>query len=205
MLHIDGFEILHQAIQVEPDEYEEIKRQSRGRMRTIFNDNEMSKRNDHKRKQIPIKKNVKTKRLLSKLDNILQKRYSKLKMNEVVILHSKIGCKEQGSHQDYEPNDIFVNGNTNEIPLSAVLALEETNTGLVVWRKSIRISSDDTDISNMKIEKEIVKINRGDILVFRGDLVHAGSGYEEENTRIHCFFGFGKSAENKKSNMANKI
>lgn len=30
-------------------------------------------------------------------------------------------------------------------------------------------------------------LNRGDVVVFRGDLVHAGAAYEELNHRVHCF------------------
>ena len=27
----------------------------------------------------------------------------------------------------------------------------------------------------------------GDVLVFDGDLVHAGSAYDEQNDRLHCY------------------
>lgn len=38
------------------------------------------------------------------------------------------------------------------------------------------------------IKKSIVELNEGDILIFRADLIHAGSFYnEEENTRLHVF------------------
>jgi|LakMenEpi03Aug12_release.lakeMendotaPanAssembly.Ray.scaffolds.fasta_scaffold5816299_1 hypothetical protein len=37
------------------------------------------------------------------------------------------------------------------------------------------------------IKKEIKKLNKGDIFIFRGDLVHAGSSYKKSNIRLHCF------------------
>jgi hypothetical protein len=33
----------------------------------------------------------------------------------------------------------------------------------------------------------ILNLNKGDILIFRADLVHAGSDYDELNIRLHTY------------------
>ena len=35
--------------------------------------------------------------------------------------------------------------------------------------------------------KKIINLERGDALIFRGDLIHAGSAYEMDNVRLHCY------------------
>ncbi|OWY93541.1 hypothetical protein PHMEG_00037030 [Phytophthora megakarya] len=39
----------------------------------------------------------------------------------------------------------------------------------------------------VQAKAETIEIQRGQLLIFRGDLPHAGASYEEENTRLHCF------------------
>jgi hypothetical protein len=41
---------------------------------------------------------------------------------------------------------------------------------------------------NNEIDRKTISLNQGDILIFRGDLIHAGSEYLEENYRIHIFY-----------------
>ena len=38
-----------------------------------------------------------------------------------------------------------------------------------------------------KIKPLQVRLNAGDMLVFRGDLVHGGAAVSEENVRIHAY------------------
>lgn len=38
-----------------------------------------------------------------------------------------------------------------------------------------------------RIERLTLNIDCSDIVIFRGDLVHAGSGYENENYRLHAY------------------
>ena len=40
---------------------------------------------------------------------------------------------------------------------------------------------------DMDGEMEVVKLNAGDIFVFRGDLIHAGAEYTSPNYRIHFY------------------
>ena len=81
------------------------------------------------------------------------------------ILHSKSGCKRQQWHTDYDPE---VCKSTSLKPMGAIFALED-NTYFNIHKK------------------RKILLKKGQILIFDGDLVHAGSAYDEENTRIHFY------------------
>jgi hypothetical protein len=66
----------------------------------------------------------------------------------------------------------------DDVPLGCLIALEE-GASFVIWPRSIR--------SNYVKDSINVVLRPGDIIVFRGDLVHAGAAYQETNHRIHCY------------------
>ena len=74
------------------------------------------------------------------------------------------------------------------MPLSVIVCLMDETT-LNVWPKSIGLSTraDDTLADHEPIKCKVVHLKKGDILAFRGDLVHAGSGYDKDNWRMHAF------------------
>jgi ectoine hydroxylase-related dioxygenase (phytanoyl-CoA dioxygenase family) len=187
-LHRDGFTIIENAVSFDDNELTEIQQQSQKYGRSIFNDNENNSGNDYKRRQSKIKKNNKTESLLNRFYTTLKNRFKKLSIGDTVILRSLPGCREQGKHMDFIPNDVFANGPDDQVPLAAILALEQDTT-ISVWPKSIRIASrkDNQNKRKRLIRKKAKKMNPGDIFVFRGDLVHAGSAYEKSNIRLHCF------------------
>ena len=76
-----------------------------------------------------------------------------------VVLQSLPNCKQQPWHLDYDP--------ANTTGFGLLLALQ--------------------DETRLELLEETVHLNRGDVLVFRGDVVHAGSWYEQENLRIHAY------------------
>jgi ectoine hydroxylase-related dioxygenase (phytanoyl-CoA dioxygenase family) len=79
-----------------------------------------------------------------------------------VILHSLAGCSQQQWHLDFKPNS------TSGIkPMSALLALE-ANT-------------------RFETQTQTLELDVGDLLVFDGDLVHAGAAYRDDNTRLHAY------------------
>ena len=88
-----------------------------------------------------------------------------------MVIRSLAGCGRQRSHQDRahhttaEPS--FAHLPFGQVPLSVIWALE-----------------DDTTII---INEERYHIPKGQILVFRGDVCHAGDGYRSMNTRIHAY------------------
>ncbi|GLE08233.1 hypothetical protein PINS_up019284 [Pythium insidiosum] len=38
-----------------------------------------------------------------------------------------------------------------------------------------------------RADREEIRLNAGDLLLFRGDLIHAGAAYVTQNTRIHAY------------------
>ena len=60
-----------------------------------------------------------------------------------------------------------------DVPLACIVALQG-GTRLHVWPF-------DTD------KEEVVTLEEGEMLIFRGDLCHAGAAYSRKNTRIHAY------------------
>ena len=64
------------------------------------------------------------------------------------------------------------------------------NSKLRVWPKSHKYCTMNNNFikyQSHKIKGVDVLLDKGDILVFRGDLVHAGSSYKDDNIRIHAY------------------
>ena len=122
---------------------------------------------------------------VKKLDIYIKKNVSKqLTVNNWVILKSKPGCKEQLPHCDYLPSNDFKNCPEDYVPLLSLIALE-TNTKINVWKNSIGYLTG--LLPQTKIKKTILSLDKGDMFVFRGDLVHAGASYDDENIRLHAY------------------
>ncbi len=110
------------------------------------------------------------------------------KISNWVVIHSRPGCQDQAAHCDYIPDLPLAAASDEQMPLSAIVALMP-DTRLNIWPGSIKISTLNSRlIEHVKpIQKTIVKLNSGDMLIFRGDLVYAGSSYEKDNYRLHAF------------------
>lgn len=119
---------------------------------------------DKLRRQQPIRKN----------DSIVRKSVEALRNRKVVrashylggavVLHSAPGCKQQMWHVDYDPDEV---SNKKVKPMGAILALE--------------------DHTRFITPSIVYTMNRGDLLCFDGDDVHAGAAYERANTRLHMY------------------
>ena len=83
--------------------------------------------------------------------------------------HSDVPLAEVGRKQIDELPDA-------DVPLSVLLAIQP-GTKLWVFPRGC----DDVDAAFL------VRIEVGDIMVWRGDLVHAGAGYLEDHVRIHAY------------------
>lgn len=177
-LHIDGYKIIKKAVDIPDNVYEELKKQVDKKARFIFN----SSRNDKKRVQCRLSYRQKyMSAFVLKLNRYIKKNVSNnLSINDWVILKSKPGCKEQLSHCDYLPSDDFMECPEDYIPLLCLVAIEP-NTKINVWKNSIGYSS------LIKINKTILSLDKGDMFIFRGDLVHAGASYDKENIRLHAY------------------
>ena len=86
-------------------------------------------------------------------------------VGDCVVLHSKAKCKKQRWHTDYRVADCAV---VRRKPLGVLVAIE-----------------DDTKLD--MYDAGAINLAQGDVLVFQGDCVHAGSEYRQANTRVHLY------------------
>lgn len=86
------------------------------------------------------------------------------KVGTIAILHSKSGCRRQQWHTDYDP-DLCKMAKVK--PMGVIFAFENST------------------YFNTRNRKIVLK--KGQVLIFDGDMVHAGSAYEKENTRMHLY------------------
>ena len=94
--------------------------------------------------------------------------------NDWFALHSQPGCRKQGLHYDYSPDVVFNLGLCGGCkPRSVLLALQE-GTRLFMRQPFAKASV-------------VVVLGPGDVIVFDGDVAHAGSWYKAENTRLHVY------------------
>jgi ectoine hydroxylase-related dioxygenase (phytanoyl-CoA dioxygenase family) len=190
-LHTVGYKIYRAVVKIpQPILQEAVNRSQKAE--AIFNHNEGSARNDHKRRQCTLsaKKSSKMmKEFLRPINQFLSDNVSThLKISPWVVLHSKPGCQNQAAHCDYVPDNALKEASDEQMPLAALVALMD-GTKLNVWPKSIHLAC--LNAKNVKkispISCQVVDLKAGDILVFRGDFIHAGSCYQEDNYRLHTF------------------
>ena len=94
---------------------------------------------------------------------------------KIKFLKSEAGCMQQGFHMDYDAD--FENPNAC---LGVLVALQPA-TSLMVKAGSHRRTP--TAVR----EATPVNLDAGDILIFSGNLSHAGAAYETANYRIHAY------------------
>ena len=87
---------------------------------------------------------------------------------DMVAIHSLPGCREQRLHFDYDPE--LCRGKERK-PAVALLGLQQ-DTHLLI---------------NCESETFTIVLGPGDIIVFEGDVLHAGAAYTHENTRVHVY------------------
>jgi ectoine hydroxylase-related dioxygenase (phytanoyl-CoA dioxygenase family) len=190
-LHVVGFKVFKEAVNIPADVLQEaIKRSERAG--AIFNNNESTAKNDHKRRQCTLsasKSNKLMRSFLLSVNEFIQSHVSSVLMpSSWVALHSRPGCQDQAAHCDYIPSEELTSATDEEMPLSVIVSLMP-ETRLNVWPNSIRLVSASPDTVEMisPIPCEVIEMGVGDILVFRGDFIHAGSSYTKDNYRLHAF------------------
>ena len=72
----------------------------------------------------------------------------------------------------------------DDMPLSAMLAVMD---GTVLWVFPRGCGSADGDGGDGGDGGELLSLRVGELLVWRGDLVHAGAGYAHEHFRVHAY------------------
>jgi len=106
---------------------------------------------------------------------------------DTVILSSQPGCLAQMAHTDYSVEECR---NSPIVPLACIVALMD-NTPLDVWPGSI--GGDEKGL----FAHSQIRLNRGDALVFRGDLVHGGAAFDVFNARLHVYLDKGQREPNR--------
>ena len=149
----------------------------------IFNYNTETNRNDRRRRQVNMPVAL-SRGLADRLDTLVGRVAA---ANDFVILESRPGCQIQAAHTDYVPDDSLRSVTDDTMPLLAVIALQPATT-LEVWPASHRLARR-TRLTRVtpKIARHTVTLDAGDVIIFRGDLVHAGSPYAARNIRIHAY------------------
>lgn len=111
--------------------------------------------------------------------------FAALRLDEFVCIESLAGCAEQAPHCDHEPDARQAALPPGEQPLGVLTALEPGGARLRVWPGSFRLHTDRG--GGGAIAPRDVELRQGDVLLFRGDLVHAGAAYAERNLRLHAY------------------
>lgn len=107
-------------------------------------------------------------KLLKQLD-LLDARF----IADAYALQSTAGCPMQPKHTDSAPERSLMHVPSEDVPLAVIYAIE-SNTRLKIWPFDMK-------------ESVGVLLNPRDMVVFRGDLSHAGFEYKNMNTRIHAY------------------
>ena len=179
-LATDGYEIHRGYSNIDTNILEYMKEYAK-KAEPIFNDNTTNRRNDRLRRQISLPTQQ---TWLKQIRQKLQDTYPEHQIIDAVLLQSLPGCRRQAAHCDYVPSPelLNTNTNTNTKPLLFILALEN-DTYLDVWAGShLRKSARSNPILPTRLT-----LNTGDAIIFRPDLVHAGSAYEKSNIRVHFY------------------
>lgn len=90
-------------------------------------------------------------------------------VRDAVIISSLAGCAPQQWHCDYDPDMVR---RAALKPLGALVALDSRGANL-------RIMTEEG--------ASVIYLKRGQVLLFDGDLVHAGGNYDEDNLRLHMY------------------
>jgi len=148
------------------------------RTEPIFNDNANAK-TDKKRLQATLRTGW-----ARELRDRLANEFAPLSPSSLILLESKPGCQRQAAHCDYIPTEELLSVKEKDIPLLFLLAIEPDTT-IDLWPGSHHIVRENN--TTIPCIRYTVKLDIGDAIIFRADLVHAGSSYEKTNRRIHAY------------------
>lgn len=152
---------------------------------------------DKKRRQMPVPKRAKeVNRFMNQVTETINSVIDTEKMytNNPVILQSRPGCLRQFPHCDHLPSEEIKESDVKHKPMGVIITLMP-GTRLTVWPGALNYEPFTEEVCGRETE---IDLEPGDLLFFRGDLVHAGSGYAEENVRLHMYID-NKEIERKKN------
>ncbi len=190
----DGFVVVPNTTKINKQEWQLLRTQAISKAKPIFNLNADSK-SDCKRRQSSVTATAVDKCLPGLTAFLKSCHFS---ASTWMMIVSDEGCQRQAAHTDFAPTEeikkvidlsnkeVLATGKPPvkmPVPLSVMVALEE-GTFLDIWRGSCGYP-DPFQLSDYTHER--IQLKPGEILLFRGDLVHAGAAYSECNVRLHAF------------------
>lgn len=89
-------------------------------------------------------------------------------VTSMVVLHSEAGCQQQPYHTDHDTRSVMDMRDAGNCPSGCLVAVED-NTVLELHGR------------------ESIMMQQGDMVVFDGDICHAGAAYTQANIRIHAY------------------
>jgi len=174
MLHEDGYDIRKGWCPVTSELLTSI---AQIKTAPIFNDNPTNK-TDRKRKQATI--SIPWSRAVR---HHLAAEFPTLRPSPMVMIESEPGCQRQAAHCDYIPTEELLGLPEDEVPLLFLLAVE-SNTRLDIWPGSHLALRGET---KKRCRRKTIVLDAGDAVIFRADVIHAGSAYEKTNRRFHVY------------------
>lgn len=200
MLHVDGYVILRDSARFSDDVVARLVKHGSTKRQTIFNYNDPRTGNgavrptsidttartgndDGLRTQAHM--NVQKVPWLCAVRSVVQNAISPVISNRHELAHWAVlaswpGCQRQHRHCDHDPAT-FAGLADPDVPMAIVVALQP-GTSMLVWPGCIRGRFPDEGTDGTRLV-----LDRNDVLIFRGDLVHAGDAYTTFNARIHVF------------------
>ena len=192
-LYMNGFHVYPDLVKIQPGLVERLKKCSHHSV--LFNDG-CSKRLMH----VLSPELIADVHICGIVQTFLQHINSNVEADTWASLWSLPGNLKQPAHFDFEPEKVV--GLVNSLmPLLVVVALQD-DTFLDIWvgYKGLNDGSITSPVGPTRI-----KLNQGDVLVFLGDCIHAGSYYANENIRLHCYFPVNMSGVPRPDNKTNII
>lgn len=133
--------------------------------------------NDMKRRQrseidLPLKQQKPIGKISQQLIAIFKKvGDGKANLSGASVLQSRPGCMEQRPHRDF---NLTKRPSETRMSYLVIVALQD-ETNFVVFTENGR---------------QVITLNKGDVLIGRGDLIHAGGSYEIMNIRLHWYVDY---------------
>lgn len=177
MLAAEGYEVRKAWWPISADVVQEI---AAIKTEPIFNDNP-DHTTDRKRRQAPVA--TAWSRLVRRR---LSAEFAPLRSSSMVVIESLPGCQRQAAHCDYIPTEELLALEDAEMPLLFLLAIEPGTT-IDLWPRSHHLLRSSGVKAKVPCHRVTVALEPGDAILFRADLVHAGSAYAAVNRRVHVY------------------
>jgi hypothetical protein len=183
-LHVDGFRVYKGVMRehVTAQLVRECMDHGRNQGHAIFNNADVEdqvEKNDGLRSQAALPMDHS---FVTRVVAFLKAKFPRHVPDSPVVLLSEAGCAPQRCHTDYAPDNLNdAAGNDEDMPLACLVVLMD-GTCFDVWPGAIRFDS------GIKRYHMRLSLNAGDVLIFRGDLAHAGADFPEAaNVRVHVY------------------